>query len=90
MAVAFQRRRNKSEMTIDDEEKKTTGPVDNAWEMHIPEFKKDDNPHGLAEESSFATLFPKYREKYLREAWPLVQKKLSGKYVCTSMCGYII
>ncbi|XP_021944343.1 KRR1 small subunit processome component homolog [Folsomia candida] len=60
-----------------DDEKKTHGPIDNAWEMKIPEFKKEDNPNGLADESSFATLFPKYREKYLREAWPLVQKCLS-------------
>jgi len=60
-----------------DDEKKKKGPVDNAWEIPIPEFKKEDNPSGLAEESSFATLFPKYREKYLREAWPLVQKCLS-------------
>ena len=50
--------------------------VDNAWAMKVPEFKASDNPHGLVEESSFATLFPKYREKYLRECWPLVQKKL--------------
>eukprot|EP00093_Oithona_nana_P004929 04929.XXX_170906_169829_1 [CDS] Oithona nana genome sequencing. len=51
--------------------------VDDAWAMKIPEFSKDDNPHGMIEESTFATLFPKYREKYLREVWPLVQKSLN-------------
>lgn len=54
----------------------TTEPVNNAWAMKIPEFKKEDNPHRLLEESSFATLFPKYREKYLQEHWPLIQKAL--------------
>ncbi|GKY98800.1 ribosomal RNA assembly protein mis3 [Mayamaea pseudoterrestris] len=32
----------------------------------------------LLEESSFATLFPKYREHYLRQTWPVVTKHLDG------------
>ncbi|GFR46943.1 hypothetical protein Agub_g8592, partial [Astrephomene gubernaculifera] len=46
----------------------------------VDPFKPEDNPGGLLEESSFATLFPKYREKYLREVWPAVTKAL--KDVC--------
>ena len=42
-------------------------------------FNKEDNPHGgVFAESSFATLFPRYREKYLSESWPLVQQKLDS------------
>ena len=51
--------------------------MDNAWGMKIPKFAPEDNTNGMIEESSFATLFPKYREKYLREVWPLVQKTLA-------------
>lgn len=57
-------------------EKAKIGLVENAWQMKLPEFKQEHNPHGLLEESSFATLFPKYREQYIRECWALVQKKL--------------
>lgn len=42
----------------------------------VEPFKPEDNPNGLLEESSFATLFPKYREKYLREVWPAVTRAL--------------
>jgi len=44
------------------------------WKME--DFKEEDNPKGMLEESSFATLFPKYREAYLREVWSLVKQKL--------------
>lgn len=65
----------------DEELPKHDGPIENAWELTIPEFRPEHNPHGLLEESSFATLFPKYREQYLREIWPLVQKELSGHHI---------
>ncbi|XP_019881612.1 KRR1 small subunit processome component homolog [Aethina tumida] len=65
----------------DDESQTNTGPVDNAWELKVPEFKPEHNPHGLIEESSFATLFPQYREQYLRQVWPLVQKALDEHHV---------
>ncbi|CAD6884841.1 unnamed protein product [Tilletia controversa] len=42
----------------------------------VPEFKPEDNPAPFAEESSFATLFPKYREAYLRENWGHVTRSL--------------
>ncbi|KAI9139544.1 hypothetical protein BKA69DRAFT_1159099 [Paraphysoderma sedebokerense] len=44
------------------------------WKLE--EFKPEDNPLPFLEESSFATLFPKYREAYLRDVWPHVTKAL--------------
>ena len=40
------------------------------------EFLPEHNPNGMIEESSFSCLFPQYREKYLREVWPLVKNTL--------------
>lgn len=64
-----------------DEIETVQGPVENAWSMKIPEFKPEDNPHGMLVESSFATLFPQYREQYLRQVWPLVQKTLGDHHI---------
>jgi len=42
----------------------------------IEPFLPEDNKYPLLEESSFATLFPKYRENYLKQVWPLVIQAL--------------
>lgn len=53
--------------------------------IQIEEFKPDHNVAGsFAEESSFMTLFPKYREVYLKEAWPAVTLALEKQGIaCT-------
>ena len=42
----------------------------------IEEFKPEHNPHGMVEESSFSCLFPQYREKYIKEIWPLLKNEM--------------
>lgn len=51
----------------------------------IESFTPSDNAGGVfTEESSFATLFPKYREKYLREVWSAVTRALDAHGIaCT-------
>ncbi|KAL0632144.1 ribosomal RNA assembly protein krr1 [Maublancomyces gigas] len=68
--------------THDKEKPWDTEDIDK-WK--IDEFTPSDNKAGsFAEESSFATLFPKYREVYLREAWPLVTRALDKHQIgCT-------
>lgn len=43
----------------------------------IEDWKDTDLNGHLLEESSFATLFPKYREKYLQQNWEIIQTKLN-------------
>jgi ribosomal RNA assembly protein len=40
-------------------------------------ISREENPNGLLEESSFATLFPQYREQYLKQVWSDVKKILA-------------
>ncbi|KAF8736427.1 hypothetical protein AX14_000366 [Amanita brunnescens Koide BX004] len=62
-----------------------TDDIDHVSLWKIDPFLAPDNKAGpFAEESSFATLFPKYREKYLREVWSAVTKALDAHGVaCT-------
>ncbi|KAI1191718.1 ribosomal RNA assembly protein KRR1 [Nemania serpens] len=53
--------------------------TDDIDKWKIDPFRPSDNVAGpLSEESSFIVLFPKYREIYLREAWPGVTKALKN------------
>ncbi|GCB72611.1 hypothetical protein scyTo_0002090 [Scyliorhinus torazame] len=71
--------------------KRSKSEVDEAELLTVPEgwkeepFTKADNIYGLLEESSFATLFPKYREAYLKECWPLVQSALKEHYITATL-----
>ena len=53
-------------------------PTIDKWK--VEEFKPEDNPSGgPVLESSFAVLFPEYKEKYIREIFPLLKRDL-GKH----------
>ncbi|KAM7492858.1 hypothetical protein LguiA_035779 [Lonicera macranthoides] len=50
----------------------------------IDKFDPSWNEGGMLETSSFSTLFPQYREKYLQEAWPIVKRALKAHEIeCT-------
>ncbi|KAJ5592236.1 hypothetical protein N7537_009140 [Penicillium hordei] len=59
--------------------------TDDIDKWKIEEFKPEHNAAGsFAEESSFMTLFPKYREQYLKEAWPVITRALEKQGIaCT-------
>lgn len=51
--------------------------TDDIDKWKVEPFKPEDNKGGSFEtESSFVTLFPKYREIYLKEVWPLITRTL--------------
>lgn len=51
----------------------------------VEPFKPEQVPGPLIEESSFATLFPQYREKYLRDVWPLVKRAMEPHGVAAKL-----
>ncbi|KAI1074965.1 eukaryotic type KH-domain (KH-domain type I) [Whalleya microplaca] len=59
--------------------------TDDIDKWKVEPFKPSDNAGGtFAEESTFAVLFPKYREVYLKEAWPGITKALQQQGIaCT-------
>ncbi|KAF6119369.1 KRR1 small subunit processome component-like protein [Phyllostomus discolor] len=77
--TAGKREFHNQKLKPDNQDESELLTVPDGWKE--PAFSKEDNPRGLLEESSFATLFPKYREAYLKECWPLVQKALNEHHV---------
>ncbi|QDS69411.1 ribosomal RNA assembly protein krr1 [Venturia effusa] len=70
----------------------STHNTDKPWDTEdidkwkIDEFKPEDNHGGsFLEESSFATLFPRYREVYLKEAWPMITRVLAKKGIACEL-----
>ncbi|KAL8381239.1 hypothetical protein RB595_005492 [Gaeumannomyces hyphopodioides] len=60
--------------------------TDDIDKWKVDPFTPADNAGGtFAEESSFVTLFPKYREVYLRQCWPLVTKALERHGIATTL-----
>lgn len=52
----------------------------------IEEFKPEHNVAGhFVEESNFSVLFPKYREAYLRESWPMITRALEKRGIACEL-----
>ena len=60
--------------------------TDDIDKWKVEKFEPDHNLAGtFAEESSFGVLFPKYREIYLKEAWPLITKSLARQHIACEL-----
>ncbi|KAJ0266124.1 KRR1 small subunit processome component [Hirschfeldia incana] len=49
-------------------------PTIDRWK--VEKFDPAWNPTGMLEVSTFSTLFPQYREKYLQDSWPTIESAL--------------
>lgn len=56
--------------------KKQRHKLTKPWRNWTDTFTPDDCTGPLLQQSSFATLFPQYREAYLRQVWPAVTAQL--------------
>ena len=81
-----------SRLTTSSQKTTLAAPLQKSLPLHayFPNMKSEtftpaDNPAGsFAEESSFAVLFPKYREHYLKTTWPVVTRALAAHHIaCT-------
>ena len=66
-------------------EKDKPWDTDDIDHWKIDPFTKEDSSGPLLEESSFVTLFPRYREKYLKQTWPHVTKLLETKGIACEL-----
>ncbi|MCQ2815629.1 MAG: hypothetical protein MJ252_00035 [archaeon] len=77
------KKEKKEEEQTEDVPKSKRFRKDKPWDndptidkFKIEKFEKGDMKYPLLEESSFAVLFPQYREKYIKEVWPHIKKAL--------------
>ncbi|XP_020524132.1 KRR1 small subunit processome component homolog isoform X1 [Amborella trichopoda] len=66
-----------------DKPKPWDDPSIDHWK--IDKFDPSWNGGGMLEVSSFSTLFPQYREKYLQETWPIVKRALKESGVACEL-----
>ncbi|XP_004491161.1 KRR1 small subunit processome component-like [Cicer arietinum] len=73
----------RNEVVVKEKKKKGKHDKPKPWDddpnidhWKVEKFDPSWNEGGMLEVSSFSTLFPQYREKYLQEAWPLVKSSL--------------